>query len=116
MTVFLSCCALVAFFGIAKVIDTKVAMSQGGWRTYLLASAAWIGLVGPLLPAVFWAERTVYIASGGRLWSIAVVMFAAASFSSAAVFWLLKGELPSSGTLAGLFLSAAAVACCLIWR
>ena len=116
MSVALACLAIMAFFVIAKVIDTKVAMSQGGGRVYLLASLTWIGLVGPLLPAIFWAERTVYLASGERLWTIAVVMFASASFASAGVFWFLKGELPSGGTLAGLILSAAAVACCLFWR
>lgn len=107
---------LTAFFAVTKSIEAKAVMREAGaWpcvRVTLLFAACCL----PIMPFLYWALRTIYLASGERLWAVAIVMMAWAHVASAVVFWYAKGEVPTGGTLVGLVLASAAVAAPLVWK
>lgn len=117
----LTCAAIfvimTAFFAVTKAIETKalVRTEEGVWPCIRLALL--FGALGlPLMPLLYWAIRAIYLMSGERLWAVPIVMMAWANITSGVIFWIVKEELPTGGTLVGLLLSAAAVAVSMLWR
>jgi len=117
----LTCAAIfavmTAFFAVTKIIETKalIRTDDGVWpciRLTLLFGA--LGL--PIMPFLYWAIRAIYIMSGERLWAVPIVMMAWANVTSAIIFWIVKDELPTNGTLVGLLLAVAAIAISMLWR
>ncbi len=112
---FVAAGVIAVFFALSRIIEAKVAQSDGGMWTYVRMSLLWAVLILPIMPMFLWALRTAYTTAGQRLWAMPIAMFAMSSLASAIVFWVIQDELPSRGTLVGLGLSTAAMLCCL-WR
>lgn len=112
---FLAAAVMAVFFALSRIIESKVAQSDGGAWMYVRMSLLWAAVILPIMPMFFWALRTAYTAAGQRLWAMPIAMFAMSNLASAIVFWVIRSEIPSRGTLVGLGLSSAAMFCCL-WR